>query len=427
MSAFNMTPISILDKGPMGGFRGGLADDRAIQHSNSNLLTESLAQDRQREDLETIRLNRPTDAIKRAAEEAKLEEEMQMRKEGYFREKANLEQESRMQDLIKQKDTNELNRVNREGEAMVRASQHLEAAGENAQNMLYLTANWDAITDPLKQAGMKNIPPPSIEAAQKIMKNSQAWIRSSKFIQEEMISRQKHLQDIDRDLIKSGADAAYRTAENMRHEAWQGGQNDAQRKTMERVAEIGAEGRASGSGNTPKKEEAEAISKVRDFIDNPETKDMPSKNDIQTYLRLRFGKQADRAEQNAEGIMMEANKMALMFSKDPKKKAEFLANAKQQADEMRVSYQNSPEWKEAIAELESAAKRKQQKASTPQSVTTAPSREASGKIRSSTDTVPQTTTVHSQPTPPQGAIGKRVENGKVVEWVLKDGTRIKAQ
>jgi hypothetical protein len=344
MSNFQLTPIEVLDSGPMGGFRGGMADSRALAHSDSNLATEDLTRQKLQDELETSKLNRPMDAIKRAAEMAKLEEEMALRKEGVFAQKQRTELDTMQQDLLKKKTDAELTQRSREGESMVEAAQRLQQiSAEMQQNPTFMSANWDNMTEPMKRAGVKNIPSTySPEAVQRIQANAQAWTRSAEYIRKEMLEREKSTLDTDRDLTKIETEAFARSAENRQHEAFLGQMGDKNRATQIQVAQIHAADRGGGSGAmTNTKLTAAAIQKVSEYVDNPEgipADKKPTSVEFNIAREALFGKELrsiSNDKNNMRLMTLEAEAMSTTATPEQRKAA--IVAAEEERDRMAMT------------------------------------------------------------------------------------------
>jgi hypothetical protein len=291
MSNFGMTPISILDKGPMGGFRGGLADSRSIRHSDSALEGESLSQQLQREDLEKRNLDKPVDAIKRAYDMAKLENERGDIESGEFNKARETERSIKMQELADKLDESQRRKVIQGAEDAV-AVASVFSPDDNEQTA---PAKWAVAAQIAEQRGIKGFPQQySIEAWQKLQAQRQAAPSMIKILQEKDMAGFKNNLDINKDLIGRGAQHNYDIVKQDDQQAHAAEQNRLARNNNLAVASIRTANN-DGKPLTKSQMEAAVFAKVNDFIVGKAGAEKPTALEIAQATKMAFGTQIEQA------------------------------------------------------------------------------------------------------------------------------------
>jgi hypothetical protein len=290
MSQFGMTPISILDKSPMGGFRGGMADTRSLMHSDSALASEDLLRQKTQDELETSKLNRPVDAAKRALELAKAENEQRDIASGEFNKARETERNIRMQELLDK--TNEVQRK----QILQKAEDSVAVSSVFAPDDTDETRaqKWTIAKQIADQRGIKGFPETySIEAWQKLQAQSQAAPSMIKMIQEKDMKTFQSGLDTNKELITTGARANYDLARQNDQQEHTAEQNRLARANNLAVAKV----RVESDNNKPmtkSETEAAAYNKVKDYLDGKQGATKPSELDIAMATKMAFGTQIEK-------------------------------------------------------------------------------------------------------------------------------------
>jgi hypothetical protein len=317
MSQFGMTPISILDKGPMGGFRGGLADSRSIRHSDSALEGESLSQQLQREELEKIGLNKPMDAVKRAYDIAKLENEKTDIESGEFNKARDTERQIKMQELVDKMDESVRRKTLQGAEDSV-AVASVFSPEDNEQTA---ASKWPIAAQIAEQRGIKNFPKEySIEAWQKLQAQKSAAPSMIKLLQEKDMKTFGTNEAIRQDLAGAYTRHGYDMSKQNDSQEFQAEQNRLNRANNLSVANV----RSSGSGEQVLTGTKDLVA-TRNLVDralNGDPTAKPTRNDFDRVYTADYSARVEKRKEELRAMPV-YQEMKMQSIGDPKKAAAF--------------------------------------------------------------------------------------------------------
>jgi hypothetical protein len=313
MSQFGMTPISILDKSPMGGFRGGMADQRSVMHSNSALETEGLTRQQMADELEKSQLNRPVDAAKRALDLAKAENEQADITSGAFNKARETERQIRMQELLDK--TNEVQRK----QLLQKAEDSVAVASvfSPEDNDQTRAEKWAIAKQIADQRGIQGFPGEySIQNWQKLQAQSQAAPSMIKMIQEKDMTKFKSGVDLDRSLIEKAAGHKYASALQEDSQAHTSKENSLNRANNLAIARERINSN-DGKPLTKSQVEAEAIQTVQNFMNKVPNAPKPTQLQIALAVKAAYGTQVEdmvdkKVQNDPEVKAMEKSKADLI-------------------------------------------------------------------------------------------------------------------
>lgn len=185
MSSFQMTPISILDKSPMGGFRGGMADTRSLMHSDSALNTEALTQQGLADKNQEFKDNTPLRMAERAlklAESEKLQSEMD---QGLWEKDRQRKRDMEMADLEKKLDDNQMKKL----ETRIKGAEALQGVFGEDVNPGTMATNWESARQVAKEYKF-DIGDYNPQNAQKVMAIMKATPQAQKVYMDNVNHRQ---------------------------------------------------------------------------------------------------------------------------------------------------------------------------------------------------------------------------------------------
>jgi hypothetical protein len=276
MSNFSMTPISILDKSPMGGFRGGMSDTRSLMHSDSALESERLSQTLNRQQIETNELNKPMDAAKRAAEIARQEFEENDIKSGNRAEALRIERETKAQELLEKMEKAERERVIRAAEDAYAVSTLFQPTDDEEA----IKNKWPTAVEEATRRGIKNFPQEYSFESFRALQQKGAMAPS-------VIQHGRKLEEVDRNNAAAMARTQVQEAGDDRRNA---ASNQTQRDIANArlAAEKARWDKTDAPAATLARQQGEAFSRVDEWLKDPTKAPMPRAGDFGVYASKAF-------------------------------------------------------------------------------------------------------------------------------------------
>lgn len=258
---FNLN--TILDKTPYGGFRAGMADQDAIYQSNSGLANDAIHRSKIAQDMETVQLKRPLDAVEQALKQRDAELGIREHDEGKVAADRDRKRAMDEADLTTKTESNKAKSLEQKIKGIQAAGQ-IFGPDANPGNM---AMSWGTAQAAAKEYGF-DLGEYNEQNAAKFLRMKEQTPMAMKLYEHLVEQKQK----LDYDLISEQAKSQWRSAEEREKEKFTGGQNDLNRANNRAVASIHASNRGGGSDdpNTWTKQKAAAINAFNTFEETGE-------------------------------------------------------------------------------------------------------------------------------------------------------------